>query len=484
MSAPELSPDLNGWPSDPYRLLGVPHGVSPRDLRRAYTRLIRTYKPEQYPEHFRRIREAYETVLRHVELFAQWSDPEPAPEPTESVSADAPPAGPKAHEPDRRPAELEELPRLPTREDELRELWTLACAGEEATAYQRLRALYDQRPGQMDVCLRLYWLLALYPELDTLRPACDWLVQALRGNGLAGPARELYRRELADDPLEALSPSCTSLLECSARPDLMAGLVEWRWQAAQRLRRWRVIAEDLERLRPLLADDEDGIRVRLLLAAADHLAWAREKDLRDQFEECIQELEQAQHLDPGLRAQLDRLDYLRELAVHWRRLRPGKGVVGALHYLIPLSWGGSFPEFEPQLDALLELIAGQPERALRDLDELHRTASSVLAQLGEVLGQLRDRMELPPDPPVSPAVARPILDFLDETAWSRYRQLRPRLLTYCLHEAIAPELVARVVEGRPSYQMTAEKHLADRLMADWPLRLVCLAARLFGASAA
>ena len=61
-----LPDDLSQWPRDPYVLLGVAPGVSARDLRKAYSRLIRRFKPEQYPEHFRRIRDAYETVERET----------------------------------------------------------------------------------------------------------------------------------------------------------------------------------------------------------------------------------------------------------------------------------------------------------------------------------------------------------------------------------------------------------------------------------
>ena len=58
----ELPNDIGRWPKDPFKLLGVPFDVTPRDLKRAYTRRIRTYKPEHAPEEFRRIREAYDWV--------------------------------------------------------------------------------------------------------------------------------------------------------------------------------------------------------------------------------------------------------------------------------------------------------------------------------------------------------------------------------------------------------------------------------------
>ena len=42
MSESALPEDLSLWPDSPFQLLGVTPGASERDLRRAYTRLIRT----------------------------------------------------------------------------------------------------------------------------------------------------------------------------------------------------------------------------------------------------------------------------------------------------------------------------------------------------------------------------------------------------------------------------------------------------------
>src|SRR5579872_5824145 len=69
MSAPDLPTDPARWPRDPYRLLGVSPGVSPRDLKRAYLQLIRRYKPEHAPEQFRLIREAYEAASQQITFF-------------------------------------------------------------------------------------------------------------------------------------------------------------------------------------------------------------------------------------------------------------------------------------------------------------------------------------------------------------------------------------------------------------------------------
>src|SRR5438132_3817785 len=171
MSDPALPDDVSKWPDDPYELFGVPRTVTPRDLKRAYTRLIRAYKPEQFPEQFRRIRAAYESILRYAELFGRFEEaPPPADEPTvrpgpPPVADDVPPSPPA-------PAP-----------DDLDAIWERAVNGDEAGAYAALREAHQRHPGRPGVLLRLYWLLALNPALDVGRSPCDWLAEGLRENG-------------------------------------------------------------------------------------------------------------------------------------------------------------------------------------------------------------------------------------------------------------------------------------------------------------
>lgn len=139
MSAPRLPENLNEWPDDPYAILGVHYGIDPRELRRAYTQLIRTYKPEQFPEHFRRIREAYETVLRHAPFFGK-------------AAASSEPPEPVAAEP--APAALERGPDLL---EQMQSLWELACRGQESEAYRGLRLLSEQHPASDELRMRLEW---------------------------------------------------------------------------------------------------------------------------------------------------------------------------------------------------------------------------------------------------------------------------------------------------------------------------------------
>ncbi|MEM9691418.1 MAG: hypothetical protein AAGA56_02645 [Myxococcota bacterium] len=52
---------------DPFELLGVEEGASPRDIKRAYVRLIRVFRPESHAPEFERVRGAYEQATAYAE---------------------------------------------------------------------------------------------------------------------------------------------------------------------------------------------------------------------------------------------------------------------------------------------------------------------------------------------------------------------------------------------------------------------------------
>jgi curved DNA-binding protein CbpA len=57
---PALTPNLTS--SDPYAVLGLVRGASPREIKRAYFDLVRQYAPEEHPDTFKLIRAAYEKL--------------------------------------------------------------------------------------------------------------------------------------------------------------------------------------------------------------------------------------------------------------------------------------------------------------------------------------------------------------------------------------------------------------------------------------
>lgn len=51
--------------NDPYVILNVKYYDSKKDIKRAYVKLIKKYKPEKFPKEFQKIRRAYEEILKY-----------------------------------------------------------------------------------------------------------------------------------------------------------------------------------------------------------------------------------------------------------------------------------------------------------------------------------------------------------------------------------------------------------------------------------
>jgi hypothetical protein len=482
MSEPHLPEDLSRWPTSPYELLGVAFGVGPRELRRAYTRLIRTYKPEQFPEHFRRIREAYELVLRHVEMFrfgeSEQAVEEPAAARPTEPSAPQPPAPPTPDSPappaPAGPAPPGGMPRPQgaNLHDELHAIWEEACSGRETSAYRKLLEVHARQLGRGEVYLRLYWLLRLTPELDSARQPLDWLLDGLHATGLAGPLRELYRRELDEEPSGVLHPRGHELLRLPVRGELLADLAEWRWLAAARLQQWKLLADDLFYLHDRLAVEDSDVWCRLLLSAVDHIVWVDSANARSWTDWCRRQIAQYAADKPSWQG-MDRLEYLLELVGDWRALQSSRTGPPTLDRLVQLSWSRPFEEVRPLLMCFLRRTARQPKQVILELDLVRAQAPAVLSQLGQMLGQLEATLPYPPEETRSAQTrAQQVLDFF---AGTELPSLRWDLLEFCVTEAIAPEEVAAVIASRRHWD-----DLAHHLFNDWPLRHVCWACRLFG----
>jgi hypothetical protein len=480
MNEHTLPEDFSRWPASPFELLGVRPGVSDRDLRRAYTRLIRVYKPEQFPEQFRRIREAYEAARQFASFFAT-PDPEtpadvPAPEDERSPDPRPVPATPEAGDNTGTPVVDHPVPGPRSLEEELDEAWDSAVDGDEARAYARLLELHDRHPERTDVCLRLYCLLSVAPGLDTRRPACVFLAQGLRQAGGSGPCHELYRREIETDPAEALTERFAGLLEAVTQPGLLATFVRWRWEAAGRQKRFDVIADDLPRLRTRLAVEQEEVWLRLLAAAADQLAWAPAAPADAAgLAECLHEAGEHEHLHLRCPDIFDRLENLERIATGWQSLRKSGAMPAALLELLARFWTRPFAEVRRSVAALLAAVAAAPAVWLGHLDRLKAVSPPLLSLFGQVLATYEETREPDADRRNPEELAVLARHFLEEYGGLRYQALRPRLLTFCLREFLEPDVLARVALART---VVLPPGWLNELVNDWPLRHVYRACAL------
>lgn len=457
----DLPDDSDLWPADPFDILGVRPGADEKDVKRAYTRLVRRFKPEHAPDAFRKLREAYEVCLTRTGWYRD-DEPEPEPEPIrlprpEPPADAAPVATPEPERP--RPAPVI---------DPAERLWALAVEGRTREAYRGLADLAAADPTRADLPLRLYWLLAVTPAVDPDRTRHDWLAAALTRSGLRDPAAELYRRELDADPVPALSGPYAAILSAPAPTDALLSVVRWRVAAAGRQGNRFAVESDLAAVRGRLVHDNEAAWLGLLLNAYDWLAWTPDRHdprfLSDEFAAL-------RHLELSHAHAFDRLDESRHLAAelsHARRL------------LLP--------------DAVLDLArvarAGyyqaRPEAVAAAATAINRCATGTnFAQFDELVGQgktgvlglaagameysLRtgaDDGEFPPDRLCE--LARHLPDL------GEYPLPRSALLRLLTENAIDPRELAAACEADGDDRLRA---LTAQAAEDLPLRLIWLASR-------
>ena len=445
MDEPRLPSDPSSWPKDPYRLLGVKQGVSPRALRSAYLKLVRNYKPEHSPEKFRLIREAYETALRHSQIFGGSPEIEVEPEPD--------------------PEDGRQAPQYFSSSPPSTEPWEWACLGDVEGAYKELALRHDRGQVKEEVYLQLYWLLATQPLLDPERPPHDWLVQGLPASWPANwRIRELLKREVAADPDVALGPRVASLLAPRTPPELLVQVAGWRWTAARKTKRSDVILVDLKALRMWAPRSEGDQWPRLLALAALNLAWKDQPD-RQRVTRLLEEVERVSNAAFDLSEDLFQVEYVLEIVDDLHTLNLEPSTFTGLHRLLSLSWDDHDPEVRKFLRSYHQQIARNPVESLHNTDLLQKNGSALIGRLVTLVGDSiatrhpRDFSEQ----------SKAVLIFLGKGGWRDYAGFRPRLLEFCLLEMISPRTIGLVLANRPDYVLGDKSLLVHSIEADWSL---------------
>ena len=468
MSDHSLPSDPESWPSDPFRLLGVTPEVSAREIRKAYLRLIKSYKPEHAPAEFQKIRQAYEQALalsRRFNPIIDRQDDEPGFEPEP--------------EPELEPRSVEPVESTPTSHPEPGvDPWDFACDGEPESAYQALLKRLEHGNPDEESFLQLYWLVALVPDLDSERRPVDWLIGGLKQCGpRAGRLRELIRRELSADPGLALSDRLSGYFVRKSPPALVLDVATSRWKAARSANRFSLILADVQSLRNWLPPIDADAWAQLLLVASANLAWAERPDSDHVLNFC-REVEQLGHHQQDHAGELYQVEFIQILKSGLDRLGGRTGGTAGLFPLLSCSWDESGGELRKWLRAYVEQIARDPRIALEGIDRIHGIAPAVLGRISTLLGGLDVEDSRFHSAKLHAGLAPTIQRFLAERRWNDYRSLRLPLLRFCLKEAISPGLVARTLAETPEFVLTGKSPLAQSIADDWPLRHVYRAAEL------
>ncbi len=487
---------------DPYRLLGLARDASASEVVLAYARRSSELPLEDEPA----LCAARDSILRDIELRGLLSDlpdldstqlpdleltttrTEPTRARTDddlasALSAFAEDSAPEAPQP--APAVVE-LPPIPVPAavapaDNLNDVWELAVEGNVREAYRRLCA-FEQRTPCEDVYLRLYWLLTAAPACEPHRQAVSWLATGLVADPASAALWELYRREMDVRPEEALSQRAAELMRLKCLPETLTALLGRRWRAAGRGRLWDTIRLDLEALTGQIPASERGTWALIGITAAEVLAWSDDPPARQLAEHCFENLISARSYVEELAEIRERRNRLRDLTMSWRKVRANSAVPKALVALIPLAALEPFAEVRPQLLAALGELVRVPRDLLKGMDAL-ASSHAVLKEVNRLLEELqKSRAVSALDPRSTRDLGELATNFLDLAERTSYRKLRPVLFEFCLQEAIAPEILADLIEDHLLYRIILDdRHLSLLLREDAALRTAYQAYRSFWA---
>jgi hypothetical protein len=468
--ASPLGDDYDRWPRDPFELLSISPEATEREARLAYTRLIRRFKPEQFPEHFRVIRTAYESARRQIEWRSYrpdsgtWLPQEDEADANETIARGT-------HEPNR----PQPLPRV----DTLVEAWKLACSNDLETAYRQLVDATSVAAMQPRRYAMLYWLLQCAPHLDQARQPLDWLVHGLNALGHCAELAQLLHWELIIQPSKALSPVMGKLFKSSGDgPISLAMLYRWRWSALTGHKsNTGILVSDLQRASERWGEYSPA-STEIVIEALKHLAWLRFRsdEAGRAFEHYCQVLK---HIDIHHQStwDLDQLELQFAAARDcqaWSKLaEPPQSMLSAIETYCRRGARAARQSLLLWLRKLIE----EPRDGLNSCVDLAQNHGMVWHQVALLVQEL-DTGENYVDDEDIPLLEPSVFTFFDRISRKVFEDLRLSILEFCMREMISPQTMARVLLRQASAVGGNIEKIAATIADDYPLWLMYTGYRL------
>lgn len=465
------------WPQSSQELFGIGTRFGARELKKAYSKLIRFYKPEHYPSEFARIREAYEYLL-HWASDDKIESSEELPLPLNVIN-DEPRLETQSEL--HAPNELQESDRKggirqnPKAHSDAN--WKLAGHGELNKAYLGLVAGTKDHPSFDLNYLRLFWLICTHPELEKERYPAHWLMKGISESGGSLRLYEAYTTYLTMLPEAAISDRVKEVLDKVTDDHLYAHIVRVSWKQLLKNRRWRQVEDFIPQVRSRLVGNPEAW-LGLLRIIADRAGWETVSlSARDLMRACVKEYDDLQDFSLDYPEAFDHLDFLRLIVKSSLVAESGNGFQKLVD-VIRREWCGSLDDVRVELHEVLANIAKFPNKWANRFDEAGPGTFPIACVAYQLAMRLRIESEQPD---------RAILDD-DRTrneirrefkSLNSYYRFRDDLSKYCYRSFYAPEDLARFLGARYASTHPHQEPLIDQLLQDWPVRLICLAHRLY-----
>lgn len=501
-----LPEDVHLWPTDAADILGLTDSATRKDAKRAYTRLIKRFKPEHFPEQFRRLREAYDQVDSRIQwqeklasygFTIQFGDNSSA---TDSLTtrtddnSESPvvDSGDRSSEIcDREISSTVEVPRLNSNSaantdastslqaDSADQHWQAVLdGGDTVVAYRALEKLAATGRATETDFLRLYWLTLLQPEIELQRAAVSWLIEGMKQHGPENRLFEAYANELERRPVEIHHERSIALLNQISRNGRIVDLLRIRWRAARGLGDFRIIATDLESFRHRMFDDFDGW-TSLLMGAMHQTAITTVPsavDLYVKTEEALRTL-----LDSNPSHWLwDSYEALHELQVEWQQI--ATPIINAndsresVVQLIKETWNCNHNYARSALRQYCQRAFKRSRRGIDEWKLLENSYGPLLRRFTELLIDHRE-MDHNASDRISEAAWSELKRWIRETALQFSELTQLGVLEFCITESFTSDDIANVIEEMLDELPANAAEVAEWIRGDLALRTAIYAHR-------
>ncbi len=480
----------------PMETLGGAPGIGPREIRNSYVRLIRKYRPEQFPEQYRRIREAYEQLRG-------------TPGKTQSSRSSVPSANLPDGSSNQQPVQKRRQPHAvdPTvirsgtnggarssdepphdRQESSEVKSELPHGYDKKTAYRELRKIAITRPVFSHVFTYLYWLLRSDPSLDSECEPLDWIERGLDSMGFQETLAELFKREIANGADPGLkSRWMRRAMSMDAR--LSALLLQSWCDARVRAHQWEPMFSGLKSIREEILNRDSEQWFRLMLFVVDRVAWEDDAIAKQVYRACWNEMEGMSECHLSFAESLLYYDEYASLVVRMRQVEAKGGrLIKLACAAVRAGWrlravrNIEKPLPKPVENFVMEVLE-DPTRALRQFDKIAHleTANRQLegghgrsgAVLLRYLNNLFSGSEVTPGMPNMESQSGIIIEFLDDMGGQKYERLREPMLEFCQREVVSMSELLHVLRANPRYEVgRGDLRLSESLQSDESFRLV------------
>ncbi len=493
MSDLDLDEDFTKWPTSAHLLLGVPAAIrDAKELKRAYTRRIKRFKPEQFPEHFRILREAYETMQNAIDFRLRYSINDDAIDEASSSTATS-----ETVLQDQGYNETESFDRTPSQSLEVSREAANPIADEtigDSVASTDTGNLANSRAA-----------LSLHNETplrDPLKEIHDAVSLALLGNydeafaklraeqKSHGPNQHLARAlefwiaKISSNTSGAFSPSqiafrhlsqgyCSyseifaAALEANVNPNVLLQVklnklvdadrannidyfLQMRWQVAARSDNYRIIMEDCKLLNDLYFDRLTRW-LTISYQAVHYLLWAKEIEVVEYGMQLAKALDKEYVSLPEYAADLSRIDIL--ITITKNLYDYIKNPVGQKEYwrIFALGWNCVAPDWKRVYLEWMHKVASTPRKTITAIDNLLKRNSLLLSFLRDrclqiTLPEQEDSVREETEPELDLSTDLIIRAFLSSKRSLAYGELREEVLDFCVREAISPSRLCTVIK--------------------------------------